>query len=597
MADHARLTIVIEDPTVTVAPGGGTPADDFPSWYPRFRELRNRADMGQQLSAAERSELSDLGRKLTEFANTPAPQQPPAMGPPAGVAGGFAPAAPASTYSAPSPAPPGWNVPGGDPDANDSIEPPTREELDDLRAMFGGDPALAAPVVAYRAPSLAPTGWDLPPAAPPREMRPNAMLDDFMGPPRPPAGGVLGLGEPDDEDRPFVLAPAVAPVQPPTPVPPRVPVGAAATAYPVLPAGGVPDLPPIPLAVPPREAADAYVVAPAAPVGANPYAAAIAAKADARAEAEARFDATVGSPARENALAQQAEGQLLFDQFAAASGMSRWEKAAIGGARGGASASALGGSVAGGAAAGAMEAAGGPVGLAMALTELKDAIQQKGIDGIKALGDTSKSIAGNDYMGLFKGSVEKAAGAVEKIPLVGDAFAQPMKMAAAGVEAFDQAVSAFTARGRELSALSGPLAGAAAYEDVSRYQSDFREAQATGPELAELMKEVADLKAMIREALLPIKQVVVEILAGTAASAKEVFQIVLTMAKDFQLAPQAIRDWAKRVLKALEGDPALIDPIQDWLNAADGLGAGPAIPSGAVRSGADAIGPLPIFTR
>ncbi len=682
MADQARLTIVIEEPTITVSPGGGTPADDFPAWYPRFRELRNRADMGGQLSDAERSEMSDLGRRLSEFANQPAPQQPPAMGPPAGEAvTAAAPRSPATGLSIQEdraritaglpPVPEGHKrfYHGGVPyDESEGALPSgggrwvtdRPEYARDFRsggrpnqlnyvdvplsypALAGNDgqmdpgmpwsdfllphdaargltpftpPLVPPPAITYRAPSPAPPGWNVSPAGPvggaatafaPREMRPNPDLDAWMdfGPPKPPAGnGPLVFGEPDDEDRPFVLTPlpVVAPAQPPTIVA-RGPAGTAHAAYPVLPPGGAPELPPIPLAGPTSAAADAYAVAPPAARGANLYVAGVAARADARSEAkvaaEARAEAAAARDAaewEEREAAEAAANDKMFDQ--ATAGRPSWVKAAVGAGMGASDAAAVGGSAAAGAGAGALAAAGGPVGMALALKELTGAIENKAIDGVKSLGDTAKKVAGNDYMGAFEGSVGKAADAFKGVGLAGDLLAIPLKAAAAGVTAFSDAADAFVARGRELRAYSGSLAGAATYQDVSRFRSDVREAEVIGPETAKLTQSMANMESMFREGFLPVKEFVVGRLAGVADITEEVFKIVLNVVKDFPLASAAVKEWAARVIKALEGDPALIDPIRDWLGAADGLGAGPSIPSGTVRRGADAIGPLPIFTR
>ncbi|MFO0801480.1 MAG: hypothetical protein U0804_28780 [Gemmataceae bacterium] len=559
MADEARLSIVIEEPRTApgAAPGGSRPVDELPSWYPRYRELRNRADMGQSISPGERAELDGLSRKLTEFADTPVPAAPPVI-----------------TFRPPTPAPPGWAVP---PAAADEPAAPTADELDDLRAIFGMMGGGAAPPAAtFRPPSPAPPGWAVPPSVPPATYQP---------PPVAPAGITYHAPSPAP---PGWAVPAAGGGQPPPLPPPPAP-----PAPPPEPGAGGPGFPGWEnayrsTATSPGRFGDPAGFAGSATAAQGEYVAGQRQAHTDRLNREFRDEIAQGEAAR-------AESAAAFD--AATASMPGWGKAAVGAAAGTAEAAAVGGSLSAGAASGAMAAAGGPIGLALAANELKEAITGKVLDSIKGLGDAAKKAAGNDHLGLFQDATGKAVGALEKLPIAGETIALPLKVAATAATAFTDAANAFVARGRELSGLSAPLAGAAAYQDVRGYQADVREAQELGPGLGELTRLMTDLSVTSREALLPIKQVVVEVLTGAAMTVKELAQVVLSTIRELPLVSDEIKEWAKRVLGALEGDTAVIDPIEDWLKAADGLGAGPAIPGGAVRPGADAITPLPIFSR
>lgn len=365
------------------------------------------------------------------------------------------------------------------------------------------------------------------------------------------------------------------------------------------PPGAAPDLPPIPLA---GDRAEPYGVRGAPAAGPNPWATGLAGAAGADADARAAERDNRKAAARDQRKANR-------NAFAAATAnLSPGKQALLGGLVGGAKASRAGGSFFAGAGKGAMAAAGGPVGLAAAAVgvaeEIKKKITQAPIDGINALADAAKMAAGNDGMGLFKKGAEAATGALEKIPVAGEAIALPFKVATAAATALADVAGVFVARGRALSGYSGELAGSAARADVADLTADIREAQVLGPDTARLMDTMTDLNQMVREGLLPIKQIVVEVLAGTLTDVKEAARGVLAiLAQPSNFIPKGLREWAERVLKALEGgaDPDTL--IQDWLGAADDLGPMPAIPGGGApapagfgRAGAGGIG-LPAFGR
>jgi hypothetical protein len=548
MADQAKLTIVIEEPAVaptTVAGGAAPPAQradpGYPDWYDRYRELRNRKDMGRPLTPAEDTELAGLDKRLADYSRAP-------------------------TVPAPAPMPA-------------------------ARGAAGFDDLLAKPVAPYT------------PEDESRYAELNAKLygDDPMA---------MGLGETDEY---FLLADkrrahqAAAPppmpaatgsppsYQPPSPAPPPMP------AVPPQPPNPPPPPPPPPGPNPPpppppppsgTPLGDRKGRATQGFPGWEGYQPAMAARGKADAMA-----AAMSGEMKQARVARRQQRELeerqSFDAF-----VPRRMRPLVGGLQGGMAAKSAGGSFMAGASKGAMAAAGGPVGLMLAAKELGDDLTQKAVESVRGLGTAAAKVAGNDGLGLFKESAAVAGKALEFVPMVGPTLAASFKIAAALPLAFADAANAFVARGRELSAYDGSLAGAAARQDVGRLSADIREAQATGPMLAELTDAMTGLELGFRESLLPIKNFLIETLAGTALSVKSAAELFLTLLSDpsIPFLPKELNDYAKRILEALQ-KPNEDAFINDWINASGLDEPGTPIPGGRAAPGADRITPLPVFSR
>lgn len=307
----------------------------------------------------------------------------------------------------------------------------------------------------------------------------------------------------------------------------------------------------------------------------------------------------------------------------------RGKRAMLGAAVGGYRAAAAGGSVLGGAASGAMAAVGGgPIGLALAAKEMINAAGDSAAGGIKAMGDAAQKVAGNDHLGLFKDAVTGAGKVMDAVsPVTGAAF----KVAAAGAVAFAETANAFAARGRELSGYNGSLASATATADVRSLRADIREANAIGPDVARLIDAQSRADTAFRSLIEPAKQAIAKFLAGGFEKIADRLEALVLVMERAEEARKAVGNWvrqnegkidlalgtlgsplltlAKRGVQWMasqENKPTQLDPnalIRDWMNAADDLGAGPAIPGGAAppapgfgQPGPGGLG-LPVFGR
>ena len=124
--------------------------------------------------------------------------------------------------------------------------------------------------------------------------------------------------------------------------------------------------------------------------------------------------------------------------------------------------------------------------------------------GLASVGSAA-SAAGSALMmlgptGMVVGGVVKAFGIVAQV-------------AGAAIHAIDQLSKAILARAEELMRYSPSIAIAKAQNIVKLQQADMREAQTLGPDMARLMEAKTDVDISIRDILLPIKKVIVELMA------------------------------------------------------------------------------------
>jgi hypothetical protein len=82
----------------------------------------------------------------------------------------------------------------------------------------------------------------------------------------------------------------------------------------------------------------------------------------------------------------------------------------------------------------------------------------------------------NDGIGAFTKTVDTAANAMEKIPIVGTAAGQALKVFTTTLNTVNEVVGAFAGRGRELRMYDPAIAQAAANADVKNLKLDMQEA-------------------------------------------------------------------------------------------------------------------------
>ena len=120
-------------------------------------------------------------------------------------------------------------------------------------------------------------------------------------------------------------------------------------------------------------------------------------------------------------------------------------------------------------------------------------------------------MATGDGLKVLDDAAEKAAVALAvTIPVAGALAGSTLLAVTKSFTAVKDTVDAFAARGRELSGYSGPLAAAAARQDVTRLLTDINESQRLGDKYAKLLDKQTEFEETLKAGLLPIKEFALE---------------------------------------------------------------------------------------
>lgn len=106
-----------------------------------------------------------------------------------------------------------------------------------------------------------------------------------------------------------------------------------------------------------------------------------------------------------------------------------------------------------------------------------------------------------------------AKGLAEAVPLIGGMLRAQGDFLEGLGNLPRRAMDAFLERGRQLQGLSGDIAGARALADARSLLADLNEAQQLGPGIGRLTTAQSELNDLLRSLLLPIKRVLVDVLA------------------------------------------------------------------------------------
>lgn len=167
---------------------------------------------------------------------------------------------------------------------------------------------------------------------------------------------------------------------------------------------------------------------------------------------------------------------------------------------------------------GSMAAAAGP---AAAIVMIAQEIEKKAGEAVDAIGNVALK-AGETVGELGSGENAKAMGNVVKgvndmaraVPFVGPVVAKFNDQVIKATTAFTMVTESFTARGAELSGYNSSLATSYAMSGVKELLGDIREADVLGPGLAKMNDAQANISNTLREILLPIKRIIVDLLGG-----------------------------------------------------------------------------------
>lgn len=474
-------------PPPAPAAAASPPPQDPDEWYPRYRELQNRLDMGGELKAEEVAELRRLTEALMNFKDSldsaGAPAPPPPVAPPPSPP---SPPRPQESEPAPKPQPPAPPLPAPPP------APQPRQQSQE------SEPAPKPPAPPPPAP--------LPPAPPPLPPRPRES-DEATPRPKPPMPP-----RPADDGETYDVED-----EPPRLPPPPKPRD---DTYGFKRPRGRPvhededEEPPIPLVD------DTYNVAPPPPKPSKP-------PGTPRPRAEVISD--------HEKSREQWEGSGPLDDLKGYLPLGIGSKfggkfKAMGSAYTAASteAAAAGAGRAGAMAAGVGEAAlaAGPAAVVAAMALAGKAYEAT----LHHLGDRAAQLAANDNAGILEDGAKAARLGLIAIGPAGAGAAAALTLATPVVKEFSKVAHAFVERGQYLAKYNSDLGAAQARSNVRTTLADVREADALSPSISRTTENVNQMDVGIRDLLLPIKQGISELVAGTTDVGKEIVTLLKAFA-------------------------------------------------------------------
>lgn len=157
-------------------------------------------------------------------------------------------------------------------------------------------------------------------------------------------------------------------------------------------------------------------------------------------------------------------------------------------------------------------AAAGPIG-AVALGAQQLTTQLEAMR--KTVGRVTEGLEGlaQNQLPSARGFGDAIADFQETIPIIGQAMAAQTRLLLDIAQLPEKLSAAFLNRAHQLAPYSGVISSAEAIRDVRTIQADIREARELGHDMARMVDAQSRLDQTVRELLLPIKKVIVEVLA------------------------------------------------------------------------------------
>ncbi len=168
-------------------------------------------------------------------------------------------------------------------------------------------------------------------------------------------------------------------------------------------------------------------------------------------------------------------------------------------------------------------------GVGLALTALGEA-GEAAAQGIRGLGQAGAEIVMNDPGAALRRVADGVIESLGQIPIIGKAITTWPKVFMAVGDAANQLKEAFLQNARKLAEYSGAISAAEAMADVRHILADLREANRTGPRLAEVVTLQSQIEVELQNAMIPLKEDLLEVLVP-------IMQATLEMAK---LLPYAV---------------------------------------------------------
>jgi hypothetical protein len=149
-------------------------------------------------------------------------------------------------------------------------------------------------------------------------------------------------------------------------------------------------------------------------------------------------------------------------------------------------------------------------------------------ESFRSLSSAASSLAKNDAVGFASATIDALTAGLRALPLAGPVVSAITDYYKAILEAPTRAAQAFLDRGRQIQGFSPEIAVANAMADVRSLMLDIREAQTLGSSLARLAEAQSQFQAEFREAVLPLKKFLIEVLTDILNVASNTVGVVKT---------------------------------------------------------------------
>jgi hypothetical protein len=221
-----------------------------------------------------------------------------------------------------------------------------------------------------------------------------------------------------------------------------------------------------------------------------------------------------------------------------------------------------------GGAGGALGAAGIVGGVVMAAQQMTTSLNNMR-QGVDVVASGLEGLAHNDLSKLDDGVNDLRRSVVGAVPVLGDLANAQGDLIRSIVNIPSKLTAAFIARGHEIGGFSAAITGAEARSEVKTTFADLKEAQELGPAMARMIDAETNLSIQFREIMLPVKRVIVELLADRLEAIGKMIDAVVNLpeiiekiADDLGRAiVEAVRFHGDKALGIIEGIPRDIDEV------------------------------------
>jgi hypothetical protein len=192
-------------------------------------------------------------------------------------------------------------------------------------------------------------------------------------------------------------------------------------------------------------------------------------------------------------------------------------------------------------------AAGAAIGVLAASAEAATDALHKMKRGVEIVTKVAEASIANNYPSpteAWNAWRQELSATVKETPIVGEMLGAAMDLNIAITELPDKLTKAFLQQAKAIAPYSGEISAAEARAEVRSIQADIREANELGEEMGRMVDAQSGFEDTFREALLPIKKFLIEVLA-------ERLELIATVADIVLKLPEILRTIASDAVDAL----------------------------------------------